>query len=134
MATYETIMSKSAHSGNRAETSVVLEELANYVDCGVVKPAKRILELTTYKYNGAIRASAHACVVSQNTRDDGTTYGIRTMEIFGDFSKRFGYISNKTATAKNVREVHDMALRELDAVVEQAKAFYIAKQAKKAQL
>ena len=106
--------------GWRAETRVDLGPVTNHRGEGM-----RVLTINTWKHsNGGIYTSASAAV-----HLDGMT----SFEIFGDFHKTLIPRDGTKCTEKAVRQWHERALLQVDGVVAEAKAFYAAKDAKRAE-
>ncbi len=85
----------------------------------------RKLELTTSKVSGGVAASANVYIYKSD--------GSKVTEIFGDFSKRgIAATPCNRVSEKAVKEVHSRALLEMDAIIEEAKAFYQNRNAEQA--
>lgn len=118
--TYETKTSKG-FDGWRAESIVTLGETSE---------GTRKLELVTYKVRGGI--AAHASVFIW--KDGGDGFSCKMTEIFGDFRKTgIAATPCKRVTENAVKEVHARALLEMDALIEEAKAFYEKRAAQQAE-
>lgn len=86
---------------------------------------ERCLTISTYKGSrGGIYS--HAGVALH--RD-----GIMTTDLFGDFRKTLIPTDGTKCTEKNVKAMHERALLQADAVLAEAVAFYVVKDAKAAQ-
>lgn len=82
---------------------------------------QRILKLRTSKLNGRLAATASVSI----RKNSGAGFMSETTEIFGDFYKRgIAETSCSRVTEKSVLDVHKRALLEMDALIDQAKAFY----------
>ena len=115
--TYETKLTKS-HFGWNAKTDIVIGE-ASADHTGFT--GQRILRIQTSKHHsGGISSMASVHVA----RDTCRGYSTETFALYGDFRQRCGIISDKRATEKNVRDIHAIALREIDDIIIRAKAFY----------
>jgi len=106
--TYETAMRQS-FNGWRAETSHVLETLAN--------GSQRVLELSTSKTSrgGAISSFASVSIIARHTK---------THAIFGDYAKTVHQEPCARVTEKALRAAHDRALVNFPNVIAEAQAFY----------
>ena len=112
--TYE-MKTRKGFDGWRAESVAVL---------GETPEGTRKLELTTSKTRGGI--AAYATVSIYKTCEGG--FSSKTTEIFGDFRKSgIEATPCNRVTEKAIREVHARALTHMDALIEEAKAFYIQK-------
>jgi hypothetical protein len=106
---------RTMHGDLRAETSVAM------------KAPGRILEISTGKSGKAIVTRASSCL-----RKEENGWVSSTHELFGDYSTVVT-TSTVRATEKAIREQHASALRLIDAHLEAAEAFYVAKAAKEAE-
>lgn len=112
--TYATEMKKSAVHGWQATSESVLEETPK---------GQRILKLSTSKTRGGIAATATVCI-----RQQQQGYATETYALFEDFHKSgIAATPNARATEKAVRQVHALALMEMDSLIVAAKAHYAPK-------
>lgn len=84
----------------------------------------RVLTISTSKGSRGLRTFAQSCTISDSNGFKG-----RTFVMFGDFTKTVAQ-SDKRATEKAIHEQHAAVLRQLDAILMEAEAFYAAKAAK----
>ena len=95
-------------------------------EIGQTSEGPRILKLRTAKARGGLAASASVCI-RKNAAQAG--FMCETTEIFGDFYKSgIALTECRRVTEKAVLEVHSRALQDMDSLIEQAKAFYEAKE------
>ncbi|MBI1183577.1 hypothetical protein GC194_04865 [bacterium] len=93
---------------------------ASTVELCQTKEGQRVLELETRKVSGGLAAFARVFYI----KNTGGFYTKSTM-LFGDYEK--GGIAAtlvKRVTEKTVSEVHARALRQLENLIDEAKAFY----------
>lgn len=127
--TFTTTMRKG-HYGHKAETTVSIG-IIQHEDCGVVKPAERLIKLSTSKHDsGEIRSVVSVCLELESStpgiKIQTTAIGIG---FGGDFYKTIQRIPAKPVTEKKVKEAHNAALAILPATIEEVKAFYAVKTA-----
>lgn len=112
--TYETIIQKG-YQGWEARSEAVL---------GETPKGTRILKLRTSKIQGGLSAFASVCV-----RSGKGQFQTETTRIFEDFVKpNIAPTRVKRVTERAVSEVHEIALLQMDDIVNEAIAFYEAKE------
>lgn len=113
--TYPTTLTKHPVHGWQAVTEVVLHD---------TEKGTRILRLRTAKAKGGIAATASVFV-----REDCGGYATETHAIFADFYKSgIAPAACARVTQKAIESAHQHALPFLDGLIEDATAFYAAKQ------
>lgn len=116
--TYET-NSRKGFGGWEAISEAVL---------GETPEGSRILKLRTSKIRGGIASSANVFVRQVRGGFSSDTYAM-----FSDFYKReVASVPCNRVSEKAVLEVHSCALQEMDSLINEAKAFYAAKESQAA--
>lgn len=115
--TYHTTITKSPTNGWQAVSEVALHDTGE---------GARVLRLRTSKDKGGIAATATVFV-----RKGCNGYATETHAIFSDFYKSgIAPAACARVTEKAIEAAHRHALAFMDALIEEAKAFYAAKAAK----
>jgi len=100
-------------------------EANSEAEIGQTADGARILKLSTSKTRGGIAAFASVCI----RKDCATGFVSETHALFADFTRSgIAMAPGRRATEKAIRDVHATALLEMDALIDEATAFYAAKE------